>query len=310
MKKPDDDIVFILGPTAVGKTAVSISLAQKIGGEVISCDAMQVYQQISIASNKPTSEEMRGVPHHLVDFVPLDEVFDVARFLKHAKAAMNEILSRNRRVIIAGGTGMYAKALLDGIFDIDAIPQDIKEELSREKCGKGLDFLYKELSSVDTLAASRIHPNDERRILRALEVYRFTGVPISELQKKTSGLWGQYPVAVFGLEMDRELLYDRINKRVEKMFEAGLMDELVRIKDVALSKTARAIIGLKEVGAYLNGQYSLEEAKEEMKKNTRHLAKRQLTWFKADKRIRWILMDEHEPIELITEKISREMNNA
>ncbi|MEW5894615.1 MAG: tRNA (adenosine(37)-N6)-dimethylallyltransferase MiaA [Candidatus Omnitrophota bacterium] len=306
----ENKIVFILGPTAVGKTAVGIALAKKLNGEIISCDAMQVYDKIFIASNKPGLEEMNGVPHHLVGGISMDENFDVARFLKVANPLIDDILKRNRSVIVSGGTGMYARALLDGIFEIDDIPQEIGEQLEKEAREKGLDYLYQELSSVDQRSAARIHPHDERRILRALEVYRAAGVPISSLQETSSGLWGKRPVMIFGLDMDRDWLYERINARVEKMFEDGLIEEVAKIQGVEVSRTACAIIGLKEVGGYLAGKCTLQEAKEEMKKNTRRLAKRQLTWFRADQRIKWVLIGRDQTVEQITNQIIREVMNA
>jgi len=296
---------MIAGPTAVGKTAVGVSLARRLDGEIISCDSMQVYQGLAVASNQPTAEEREAVIHHLIGTVPLTESFDAASFAEAAYRCLAEISDRGRLPIIVGGTGMYMKVLLDGIFESQEVPEEIREQLEQEAARKGSSVLYEQLKVIDPQAADRIHPHDTRRIIRALEIYRLTGEPISALQRQTDGLWGKRPVFLFGLAMDRQRLYQRINDRVETMFAQGLVDEIRSIRQMDLSKTARAVIGLKEVGAFLDGQCSLDEAKEEMKKNTRHLAKRQMTWFRADERIQWMDVGRQDDAENVAGRIEK-----
>lgn len=281
-------IIFIVGPTAVGKTAVGILLAQELGGEIISCDSMQVYRGMRIASNKPSEEELNSVPHHILDVVPLTQHFDVVQFEQLARKHINDILNRGKAPIVVGGTGMYMKVLIDGIFDSDHVPEAIRQKVLQQIKEKGREAAHQQLALVDPVAAKKIHWNDERRLVRALEIFYATGRPISELQQQASGLADEHDVAIFGLTMDRKALYDRIDQRVEEMFEKGLVDEIRSVSHVVLSKTASAIIGVKEVKKFLAGEISFQEAKDEMKKNTRHLAKRQLTWFRAEQRIQWM----------------------
>jgi tRNA dimethylallyltransferase len=301
-------MIILAGPTAVGKTAVGIYLAKKIGGEIVSCDSMQVYQEVSIANNKPASEELTMVPHHLIGIVPVSQNFDVAVFRSMAQECIEKIFLKNSIPIIVGGTGMYLRALLDGIFKGERVPEAVRQALEEELASGGQDRLYQELQEKDPVAAAKIHYNDTRRIIRALEVCRFTGSPISNLQKEADGLWGKYDIAFFGLNMDRKRLYDQIDRRVDQMFDQGLIDEIQMLQGKKISRTAGAIIGIKEVSAYLSGRFSLHEAKEEMKKNTRRLAKRQLTWFRMEKRLRWIDIAENESIEQAAENILHILN--
>lgn len=301
-------IIFIVGPTAVGKTAVGIFLAKMLNGEIISCDSMQVYQDVQIANNKPSEEDMASVPHHLIDFVPLTENFDVVRFRKTAQGCIDDVLSRGKIPIIVGGTGMYMKALLDGIFEGPVVSEDVRKGFEEELERKGNAIMHQELKSVDPEAAGKIHLNDVRRILRALEVYHCTGTQISQLQKEAKGLWGDYDISNFGLRMDRKKLYGWIDARVDEMFDSGLLDEIRSIQGVSLSRTAQAIIGIKEVRAYLSGEWALDQAREEMKKNTRRLAKRQLTWFRSEKRLQWIDIGADENAEGVAKRIFKKIS--
>ncbi len=279
---------MIAGPTAVGKTAAGIFLAKMTGGEIVSCDSMQIYREPVIAVSKPSSEELAAVPHYLIGDIPVSQQCDAAVFRSLAQSRVDEILSRGRVPVIVGGTGMYIKVLLDGIFDEPEIPDYVRKDLEDEALREGSARLYEELQEKDPEAARKIHAHDIRRIVRALEVCRWTGEPVSRLQKTAQGLWGRYDIVMFGLRMDRERLYARIDNRVDRMVDAGLVEEIRALLAGELSRTARAIIGLKEIGAYLSGEISLDDAKAEMKKNTRRLAKRQMTWFRAEKRIHWI----------------------
>ncbi len=306
---PKQTVLCIVGPTAVGKTAVGVELARRYRGEIVSCDSMQVYQGSAIASNKPSAEELR-IPHHLIDCISLTEEFDVAQYQKQACLAVEDILARGGVPIIVGGTGMYLKALLDGIFEGAETNENVRRGLLKEAEDLGTAAMHARLKTVDPVAAERIHPNDLRRIIRALEVHQITGEPISQLQKNTSGLWARYKIFIFGLTMDRERLYRRIDERVEQMVESGLLDEMHGLADVPLSRTAQAIIGIQEMMSYLKGDCPLEEAKGAMKQNTRRLAKRQLTWFRAEKRLQWIDVEKHATIQSVAEHIIQRIDES
>ncbi len=293
-------IIFIVGPTAVGKSEIAFALAQEIKGEIISCDAMQVYKEINIASNKPPRFMLEKIRHHLISLISIEEEFDVAEFNRRAREAIKEIHVRGHIPIIVGGSGMYMQILLDGIFEGKARKNEgLREELKRKAQEKGVLFLYDVLKKKDPQAALKIHPNDLRRIMRALEVLALENKPISELQKKREGLWGKYQIHLFGLNRDREELYRQIDARVEKMFEEGLVEEIKNLSHLKWSPTADRIIGVREVQGYLKGEHDLERAKYLMKLNTRHLAKRQLTWFRKEKRIRWFALNSRESVEEI-----------
>ena len=298
-----EQLVFIVGPTAVGKSAVALALANRIGGEIISCDSMQVYKEIHIMNNKPSSEERGEAAHHLLDCVSVEEEFDVVRYSRLATKTIEDILKRSAIPIIVGGSGLYMSILLDGIFDTQSNPE-VREELMQEAEQTGVLALYKQLKEVDPQAAAKIHPNDSRRIIRALEVYQASHRPISEWQKERTGLWGQYHIQVFGLNRPRQELYERINQRVEEMFANGLVEEIKKLSQFALSPTAKKTIGLEEVQGYLDKKYSLEETKKKMQQNTRHYAKRQLTWFRKDKRIEWIELQKDSSSENIAEALT------
>ncbi|HRZ39636.1 MAG TPA: tRNA (adenosine(37)-N6)-dimethylallyltransferase MiaA [Candidatus Omnitrophota bacterium] len=302
-------VVCIVGPTAVGKTAVSVELAKSCRGEIVSCDSMQVYQEVSIASNKPSPEELT-VSHHLLDCVSLADEFDAVQYQRAAAAVVENIFFRGNLPVVTGGSGLYLKALIDGIFEGVETDRVIREGLLSEAEESGVDALYQRLQNVDPEAASRIHPHDLRRIIRALEVYQASGRPISDWQKSAQGIGKKYHVLMFGLTMDRERLYERIDQRVEKMIEQGLLDEVRRLKGLRLSKTAQAIIGVREMLAYLNGECSLKDAKEAMKQNTRRLAKRQMTWFRAEKRLKWIDLEKHDTIQDVVESILQQIDES
>lgn len=296
-------IIFIVGPTAVGKSSVALALARAIGGEIVSCDSMQVYREVRIASNRPTDEEMNQVAHHLVGIVSVEEDFDVARFNMMARSVIGDIQSREKVPIICGGTGMYMQILLDGLFEGAPRHDGLREELLERISAEGLDALYQDLREIDEKAAQKIHPHDARRIIRALEVCLTTDQKFSDQKQERQGLWNEQDVRVFGLRMDRSLLYQRIDWRVDQMIEQGLVEEVGKLRGSSLSRTAQAIIGVKEITAYLNGEQSLADAVELMKKNTRNLAKRQMTWFRRDSRIHWVDVDP----DVLTEVLAQDM---
>lgn len=294
-------IIFIVGPTAVGKTDVGLFLAQRLKGEIVSCDSMQVYKELSIINAKPSCDILKTISHHLIDVVSVTQEFDVGAFNELALEAIRIIHRRGKIPIVIGGSGLYMQVLLDGIFKGGEKDLDLRERLKQRIQKEGNIVLYEELKEVDRKAAEKIHPNDVRRLIRALEVYQMTKQPISELQKERKGLWEDYDVRIFGLNRNRQELYMRINRRVDAMFNKGLIDEIEKLGGKSLSKTAKGIIGIEEIKGYLEGLCDLEYAKEQMKQNTRRFAKRQLTWFRKEKRIKWIEINEN----ISTEDVGR-----
>ncbi|MGO5229611.1 tRNA (adenosine(37)-N6)-dimethylallyltransferase MiaA [Thermoguttaceae bacterium LCP21S3_D4] len=294
MKKP---IVVLTGPTAVGKTELSIQLAKAIGGEIISADSMQVYKYIDVGSAKITPEEMDGVRHYLVDELePFDE-FHVVKFQEYAKKYLNEIYAHGKIPIIAGGTGFYIQALLN---DIDFTEQEsdsaYRKELEALAEEHGNQYLHDRLKEVDPESAEAIHPNNRKRVIRALEFYQETGGKISEHNAKEQMRTSPYNFAYFVLNDERSHLYKRIDARVDKMIEDGLEAEVRRLKEMGCTKDMVAMqgIGYKEMLAYLDGDYSLEEAVYIIKRETRHFAKRQITWFKRERDVIWLNKNEFD----------------
>ncbi len=284
-------LLVIVGPTAVGKTDIAIQLALKLNGEIISADSMQIYRGMDIGTAKPTLEEQAGIPHHLIDVVDPGEPFSVADFQALARAKIDEISARGRLPILAGGTGLYVRAVIDPYNFIPAETDwKMREKLRRQAQEVGLASIYQWLSEVDPVAADRIHPNDARRIIRALEVYQTTGKPLSFWEQQVDTDRPLYDLLMIGLNRPRQELYQRINLRVDKMVEAGLLDEARRLLAQGLDEKfiANQAIGYKEFFPYLKGQETLDEAMERLKQNTRRYAKRQLTWFRADPRIQWV----------------------
>lgn len=298
-------LLVIVGPTAVGKTAIAIQLAQRLNGEIISADSMQVYRGMDIGTAKPTLEEQAGVPHHMIDIVDPGEAFTVADFQKMAREKIDEVSARGRLPILAGGTGLYVRAVID---PYNFIPADtdwnLRARLRQQAREAGLESLYKWLSGVDPIAAQRIHPNDERRIIRALEVYQTTGHPLSFWEQHTDQS-PRYDLLMVGLHRPRAELYERINRRVDLMLEQGLLEEASKLLEQGLDEKfiARQAIGYKEFFAYLRGEESLEEATEKLKQGTRRYAKRQLTWFRADRRIQWVEVGENRTIYEVVNEI-------
>ncbi|OGX08784.1 MAG: tRNA (adenosine(37)-N6)-dimethylallyltransferase MiaA [Omnitrophica WOR_2 bacterium GWA2_47_8] len=301
------NIIFIVGPTAVGKSDVAFQLAQKINGEIISCDSMQIYKEINIASGKPSKKILEKIPHHLVGVLSVKEDFNVAQFFSLVEKAIQSIHKRKKVPIIVGGSGLYMQVLLDGIFQQKAIDPKLKMRLEKELKEKGAEALYQRLKKVDPNAALRVHPNNTRRLIRALEANALSQEPFSKVRQSRDGLLGKYDIKIFALNRKREELYSRINSRVEKMFDHGIVEEIKALNTSSLSQTAKQLIGVKEVLGYLQGEYDLEKAKYLMQLNTRHFAKRQLTWFRKDKRLEWITIESDEPTQNVVEKIFREV---
>jgi tRNA dimethylallyltransferase len=299
----DIPLIFIVGPTAVGKSETGLSVARRLEGEIVCCDAMQVYREIAIASDKPSAIARREIPHHLVDILSVTQDFNVACFRQLAGRAIQDIQKRGKTPLVVGGSGMYMSVLLDGIFESAVADEDLRAELSRELLFKGQAFLHERLKGLDPQAAGKIHPNDPQRIIRALEVAISTGQPLSQLQPKREGLWGKMPIKLFCLNRPREELYQRVEARIEDMFTRGLLEEIKQIASMPLGVTAGKIIGIPEVMGYLKGEYDLARAKYLMKLNTRHYVKRQLTWFRRDKRLTWVDITPGQSAQQIAETI-------
>ena len=303
-------IIFLVGPTAVGKTEAAFFVAKRIKAEIISCDSMQVYKGMDIISSQPPVSLRKKLPHHLIGYLSPGKENNVSQYRKEALKIIKDILKEGKVPLFVGGTGLYMSVLIDGIFESDARDPVLRKQLYELASVKQIRYLHERLAKVDPDSAANIHPNDTRRIIRALEVFQLTGKPISLLKKNRSGLSSEYKVRIFCLNMDREVLYERINRRVEKMFSAGLIKEVKRLQKRKLSSTASCAIGIKELKGYFDGLYDLEEVKRLMKLNTRHYAKRQLTWFKKDKRIKWIEVGGLEkPREVANKVLTRMANN-
>lgn len=284
-------LIILAGPTAVGKTSLSIRLAKETGGEIISADSMQVYRHMDIGSAKITKEEMEGVPHYLVNVLEPEEEFNVVRFQQMAKEAAERIWKKGKIPLVVGGTGFYIQALL---YDIDFTENDGDESYRRQLERKASDEegdseLYEILKTVDPKAAQEIHPRNIKRIIRALEFYHQTGKKISEHNETQRQKESPYNYAYFVLTDERSRLYERIDRRVDLMMEQGLLDEVRYLKERGVRKDSTAMQGLgyKELYAYLEGEYPLDEAVRIIKRDTRHFAKRQLTWFKRERDVIW-----------------------
>ena len=292
MKKP---LIILTGPTAVGKTKASIGLAKALNGEIISADSMQVYKYMDIGSAKIRPEEMDGVKHYLVDELEPTEEFHVVRFQQMAKAALTEIYSKGKVPIVVGGTGFYIQALL---YDIDFTESNedtsYREELEQLAFDKGNEYVHNMLREVDPVSADAIHANNVKRVIRALEFYKQTGQKISEHNEKEREKESPYAFCYFVLNDERDVLYERIDKRIDQMLEEGLVAEVSALKDKGYTKDMVSMQGLgyKEILDYLNGEYSLDEAIYILKRDTRHFAKRQLTWFRREKDVIWINKNE------------------
>ena len=275
----------MVGPTAAGKTALAIKMARKLNAEIISCDSMQIYKGMEILSSQPKRSELKKIPHHLLAQVSPEKEFNVSRYRSLALKKIKEVHKKGKLPLFVGGSGLYMSVVIDGIFKVKAEDKKIRGKLYRQASKMGNLYLHQRLAEVDPQAASKIHPNDIKRIVRALEVFEVSGKPISELQAARVGLENKYDIKIMRLDMPRVELDQKINKRVDKMFRQGLVKEVKKLLKLKLSRTSRYAIGINEVKGYLNGLYNLKAAKELIKKNTRKYARRQMTWFRKDKRI-------------------------
>lgn len=306
-------LVVITGPTATGKSEVGVLVAEKVGGEIISADSMLIYRGMDIGTAKPTPDEMRGIPHHMIDIVEPDEDYSVALFQEQARAVIKEIHERNKLPVLVGGTGLYVRAVIDD-YDFSGARGDksLRENLLKEATDNGPESLHQRLSEVDPQAASKLHPRDTRRVIRALEVYHLTGKPISSYQRVDQCTRPLYNLFMFGLNMDRDKLYRRIEQRVDRMIAAGLVDEVrgLLLRGFSVELNSMRGLGYKEIAAYLTGMLSLEQAVELLKRNTRRFAKRQLTWFRRDTRIKWYNIDEYGGHEAVAKEIAGQLEGV
>lgn len=285
-----DKVIVICGATASGKTALSIELAKKINGEIVSCDSMQIYKDMDIGTAKPTKEEMQGIKHYLIDFVSPNKRYSVADYKRDAKKAIKEILKKGKTPIVVGGTGLYVDSL---IYEIEypniEFDEEYRKKLEKEVEEKGLEELYNRAKAIDPEATEKISPNDQKRILRILEIYNATGKNKTEQEKESRKKEVEYDYKVYALDWDREKLYERINKRVDIMLEQGLIEEVKTVYNkYEKFPTAMQGLGYKEVVEYLEGKTTKEEMIEKIKQETRRYAKRQLTWFRKNKQTIWL----------------------
>ena len=286
-----NNIICIAGPPASGKTALAVELAKELNGEVVSCDSMQVYRRMDIGTAKPTIDEMQGIPHHMIDVAEPDEDFSVSRYCNLAAPIVEDIVSRGKTAVIAGGTGLYMDSLIQG-NDFAPFPSTgVREKLEQEARAQGIQVLYDRLAAIDPEAAGRLHLSDQKRIIRALEVYLETGETITEHNRKTQLLPPRFSPIWLGLDFEnRAELYERIDRRVGIMLEQGLIGEIQSLLSSGIPEkcTAMQAIGYKEFVAALNGECTLEEAADQVRQSSRRYAKRQLTWFRRNKSIHWL----------------------
>jgi len=300
-------VLVILGPTSVGKTKASLQVADRIKGEVICADSRQIYRFMDIGTAKPKPQERKRIVHHLIDIIAPDERFTAADFSKEAKKIIRDLIAEKKSPIIVGGTGLYIRALTKGFFRGPGGNEKIREKLTKLAQHKGKEFLHKKLSRVDPEAAGKIHPNNLIRVMRALEVYELSGIPISELQKKGEYDAKEFDFIKIGLCLDRKKLYQNIEKRVDQMMDEGLLEEVRKLEELGYSKELAPLktLGYKELFSYLEGSLSLSEAVDMIKKNTRNYAKRQLTWFKKEGNIIWFDGNIQDLIPRIVEKFAK-----
>lgn len=301
-----DNLLVLTGPTGIGKTAISIDIAKKLKGEIISADSMQIYRYMDIGTAKITLEEMDSIPHYMLDIVYPDEEFTVADFKNKSEKYIEKINKSGKLPILTGGTGLYLNSI---VYELKFTKVEANEELRKEydylADMYGNQYIHDELYKVDAISANRININDRQRIIRALEIFYETGKPMSYYNKNFRKETEKYNLTMIGLTMDRAKLYSRINKRVDFMIEEGLIDEVRKLMDMGYSTELVSMqgIGYKEIISYLEGEAKLDETIEILKRNTRRYAKRQLTWFRRDNRIKWIDINQYDSIEEVSETI-------
>ena len=303
IKKTKPKVVVICGPTASGKTSTAIKLAGTINGEIIGADSMQVYRQMDIGTAKPTAAEQACVPHHMIDIVDPDEPFDARKYGRMAHDVITTLCARGLAPLVVGGTGLYIKALVNGLFETDPVDHALRRHLKERAETVGADFLHKRLIRCDPDAAARIHPRDTYRLVRALEVYELTGKTISDHHRTHRFQERPFRVLKIGLDLDRDLLYERINQRVDAMLEAGFIDEVKKLLSRGYSPDLKSMqsIGYRHLVDFIEKRLSWDDALRTLKRDTRRYAKRQLTWFKADPEVVWFNPEQLAEIGRTTE---------
>ena len=293
--------IVVVGATASGKTALGVHIAKKFNGEVISSDSMQIYKGMDIATAKPTTEEMDGIKHHLIDFVDVKSQYSVSNYCDDAKIVFDEIIKKNKLPVIVGGTGLYIDSFLSNTKFLEAASSDkIRQELLLEAERNGVESLYEQLKVIDPDAAENIHPNNTVRVVRALEIYKTTGKTLTEQNRLSHAVESDIEPLYIGINYsDRENLYSRINLRVDLMLETGLLEEAKEFFKLNPSKTAFNAIGYKELKPFIDGDLSFEDCVENLKRETRRYAKRQITWFKRNKNINWVYADTQTKEEML-----------
>ncbi|MFH1419611.1 MAG: tRNA (adenosine(37)-N6)-dimethylallyltransferase MiaA [Planctomycetota bacterium] len=305
--RKDTEIILLLGCTASGKTSASLELAQRLDAEIVSIDSMQVYRRMDIGTAKPSPEELATVRHHLIDVAEPSELFSVARFVEMADQAIADIRARDRRILALAGTPLYLMGLMHGMFDGPAADEDFRAKLRRRAEHEGTAVLHTELSKVDPDAAARIHPNDYKRIERALEVWRLTGIPLSRQQRQWNAEALRYPTKIVGIRREKEDNSSRINTRVKQMIEAGLVDEVQSLlaEPAGFGEQARQALGYAQIIRHLQDRSPLDDAVEQIKIQSRRLAKHQRTWFRKFTTTRWVDVASDEPVASIADGLMR-----
>ncbi len=285
------DLIVITGPTASGKTAMSVELAKILGAEIVNADSMQIYKYMDIGTAKPDMEERQGIPHHLIDIAEPDEQFSVARYCECAKEAIDAVHAKGKPVVMVGGTGLYVDSLVNNIqfSEIDA-DEEYRAKMDALADEKGNEYLYNMLCEVDTVSGAKISVSDRKRIIRALEVYHLTGKTITWHNEQSRSVPSPYNTTMFAIDVDREVLYDKINRRVDIMMEKGLLNEVKNIIAMGIKRdfTSMQAIGYKEIAEYLDGEITLDDAIDKIKQGSRRYAKRQLTWYRRNEKINWV----------------------
>lgn len=292
-------VIAVVGPTASGKTSLSIEIAKHFGGQVVSADSMQIYEKMNIATAKPTEEEMQGIPHHLIGFQPIYKKFSVAEYVTLANECIEKIHNEGDIPVVAGGTGLYVDSLLENIkFSKEETNDEIRKELTALFDEKGAEYMLQALCEIDSETAKRLHLKDKSRIIRALEIYKLTGKTMTEQKALSREEESPYDILYIGINYrDRNVLYDRINLRVDLMIEKGLLEEAKDFYNTSSETTACQAIGYKELAPYFKEELPLEECVDKLKQETRHYAKRQLTWFRKNEKINWIYPDDYSSSE-------------
>jgi len=297
-------VLILVGPTGIGKTKLSFLIAEKLPVEIISADSRQIYKYLDIGTAKPTHEEINSIPHHLIDFLGPDEDFSAGKYSRIGRKIVDEIFSRKKIPIVVGGSGLYVRALIDGLVEIDIKDTKIRTTLRKRMTEEGPEKMYRELQKCDFKLAEKIKPNDRQRILRGLEIYLSTGMKLSKLQEKQVEK-ANFDPCMYGLKMERRKLYDKINARVDEMMGTGFIVEVIKLLKMGYKPDMNSLssVGYKEIIQYLNKDITYEELLKNMKQKTRRYAKRQMTWFRADSRIKWMEINNNQDFDYIAQEI-------